>query len=318
MRLLTTIILVACVLAAACGSAEQEAPSSDPGVTTVSTNAASSSQSGSASSDVSAAPSGRGTLVDLRIESESLGHLQPVTVYEPPGLSDLDEIPVVYLLHGQMENNRMWASLGVTRAADALISEGAIPPLLIVMPSIDNSFGVNNQESELVDIPDGPSVFYDGNNYEDFLARDLIAFIDDTYPTIDDPKGRFVGGISMGGFAALHLALRQPQLFSRVGAHSPALVRDPGFTWLYPPEAPPAERDPFLLAESAMLDGLEFYLDVGSEDEWGFRQPTEDFAALLTTLGATVQLEVGDGGHSAAYWGPNVEDYLMFYGNGSR
>ena len=105
-------------------------------------------------------------------------------------------------------------------------------------------------------------------------------------------------------------------MFSRVAGHSPALVTDRDFTWLYPPEMDLATRDPFLMAPLADLSDLEIWLDVGAQDHWGFRQPTEDLAALLANEGAAVHLSVADGDHSFMYWRPNLEDYLLFYANG--
>lgn len=268
-------------------------------------------------SPTTAPPVGDGTVVQLTVESEALGTSQAVTVYEPAGLEDSGPVPVVYLLHGQRENNLMWTRAGVAEAADRLIAAGEMAPTLLVMPDIDNSFGVNNTVSEKVQIPGRPAVFYDGNAYEDFLAEDLIAYIDHTYDTVDDRSGRYVGGISMGGFAALHLAMRHPDLFSRVGGHSPALVTDRAFTWLYPEDVPEEERDPFLLAQTADLSGLAFYLDVGDEDEWGFRPPTEELAQLLESRGADVRFELGEGGHDFPYWTAHLEDYLRFYADGN-
>ncbi len=259
---------------------------------------------------------GGGAVSNITIDSPSLGQEQAIKVYESPGLGGAGAVPVVYLLHGQQEGEQMWQSLGVFDAADRLVSAGEIGPLLIVTPNIDNSFGVNNPESELFDIPDGPTVFYDGNRYEDFLAEDLVAYVDAAYPTIDDRSGRYVGGISMGGFAALHLAFRHTDLFSRVGGHSPALVSDPEFTWLYPDDSAAASRDPMRLAETADLRDVEVRLDVGEQDGWGFEPPTTALAGILDERGVAVELDVAPGHHDAAYWASNLEEYLLFYVNG--
>ncbi len=310
-------MLAVAVVACAAGQAATTTPTQPPATSAPTTATEPTSPTTLPSSSTTTSQPQFGSVLDVSVPSAALGHDQEVTIYTPAGYPDSGPLPVVYLLHGQQENNRMWLNLGLSDVADQLIADGSIRPLLIVMPDIDNSFGVNNEESALVEVPNGPLVHYDGNHYEDFLAVDLIDYIDTNYETITDRADRYVGGISMGGFAAIHLAFRHPGLFSRVGGHSPALIRDRDFTWLYPPDVALDTRDPFLIAEKANLAGLAVYLDVGAQDEWGFLEPTEEMARLLSDLGVDVRLEVRDGTHSFGYWRSNLPEYLSFYAHGN-
>ncbi len=79
---------------------------------------------------------------------------------------------------------------------------------------------------------------------------------------------RYIGGYSMGGFAALHVGLRNPEMFSKIGGHSPTLFLDTYVTpeidrWLFPTEEARRERDPVLLAETANLEGIQVFIDTG-------------------------------------------------------
>lgn len=56
--------------------------------------------------------------------------------------------------------------------------------------------------------------------YEDYVVHDLVEHVDATYRTLRDRRSRGIGGLSMGGFGALSLAMRHPDLFSVAVSHS--------------------------------------------------------------------------------------------------
>jgi len=253
-------------------------------------------------------------VTDIRLDSPSLQSSQAVRIFVPPVHNK--SLPVVYLLHGQTENEKMWSSLGFFRMAEKQMREGTIGPMILVTPDIDNSFGVNNEKTEKVQIPNGMQIEYNGNNYEDFLINDLIPYIDNKYKTIKDRSGRYIGGISMGGFAAIHCAFRHPDQFSRIGGHSPALITDRDFSWLYPTEEIFENRNPMKLAERTDLSGFEILLDVGEQDEYQLLEPVTSFYRLLEDRGAAVQLDTSTGGHNSSYWKKQFPLYLRFYSEG--
>ena len=59
--------------------------------------------------------------------------------------------------------------------------------------------------------------------YEDYFIKEVIPLIDKEFNTIKTKEGRYVGGISAGGYAALHNSFRHQDLFSKVGGHMPAI-----------------------------------------------------------------------------------------------
>jgi enterochelin esterase-like enzyme len=259
------------------------------------------------------APGGpAGTVETLTVASRALGHTMNVQVYRPPGDAHL---PVLYLFHGFGGNGAAYfdAGLAINRTADRLIAAGTIAPLVIVAPDYDNGFGVNTTPAQGT-LSAGGTI----GLYEDYLLQEMLPAVEARLGTTVARADRRVGGVSMGGFAALHLALRHPDLFARVGAHSAALwdySAADQFTgqrdWLYPTPALRAERDPLLLATQADLRGLRFYLDVGDGD--ALRRQDEAMQVVLTAHGAASELHVAAGGHDATFWRSRLESWLKFY-----
>ncbi len=56
--------------------------------------------------------------------------------------------------------------------------------------------------------------------FETFISKELVEWVDSHYPTIDNPKGRAITGLSMGGHGALYNALRHQDVFGAVGSMS--------------------------------------------------------------------------------------------------
>lgn len=120
----------------------------------------------------------------------------------------------------------------------------------------------------------------------------------------------------MGGFAAIHLAFRHPDLFSKVGGHSPAIwVKPDRFmeAWLFPTPDLRKERDPLQLAQTQDLKGLEVYLDCGAEDALRFYEGSELLYKALQQRGVKSQYHLRPGPHGWVYWQQHFEEYLHFY-----
>ena len=64
------------------------------------------------------------------------------------------------------------------------------------------------------------------SQFETYISEEVIEKIDNTYRTIKNKKGRAISGLSMGGYGALYLAIRHPDLFCAAGSMSGALNPD--------------------------------------------------------------------------------------------
>jgi len=114
--------------------------------------------------------------------------------------------PVIYMLHGLTSNYQAWARMGVPSYLNQF-------DMIAVIPDAGNSWYVNWSEST-----EGQK-----NNFDDYITTDLIKYIDSNYRTIDRRQGRAIIGLSMGGYGAITLGLRHPELFCSIGSHSGAL-----------------------------------------------------------------------------------------------
>ncbi|WP_256761520.1 PQQ-binding-like beta-propeller repeat protein [Cohnella sp. WQ 127256] len=253
-------------------------------------------------------------IVQANVYSTALDREMDLSIYLPPGYSPDTHYPVLYLLYGYGGTPDSWFSyLKINQVADRLLQENKIDPLIIVAPDYRNSFGVNSKVGEGKD-PGSVDI----GSYEDYLVQDVISYVDGHYSTQASKEGRYIGGISMGGYAALFLGFSHTELFSKVGAHSAAIwnytpsdmytdQRD----WLYANETLRQARDPFKLAEHKKLDATQVYLDAGNSD--GLAEKDYDLYELLRAKNIDAQWVPNPGGHDSAYWSGQMENYFLFY-----
>lgn len=117
--------------------------------------------------------------------------------------------PVLYLLHGYMQNYTVWG-----RNLGAAFHARQIDELIVVMPDGGNSWYINYAES-----PD-----HQPNQWEDHIMQDLVGYVDSHFRTEARREGRAIAGLSMGGYGAVMLALRHPDMFVSVASSSGALA----------------------------------------------------------------------------------------------
>jgi S-formylglutathione hydrolase FrmB len=116
--------------------------------------------------------------------------------------------PVLYLLHGYMQNYTIWG-----RNLAASFYARNLDDLILVLPDGGNSWYVNYASNEAGQL----------NNWEDHIIADVISHVDENYRSEARREGRAIAGLSMGGFGAFALGLRHPQMFISIGSTSGAL-----------------------------------------------------------------------------------------------
>lgn len=253
----------------------------------------------------------------VALSSKLLKKDMKLNVYLPKGYNIKEKYPVLYILHGFGCNEENWMpGMKLEKKADELIESKKINPIIIVAPQIDNSYGINSAKNPGI-LGNDPNLYLNEGMYEDYLTKEVIMFIDSNYSTIPSKQGRYIGGESMGGFVALHEAFSHPDMFSKVGGHSPALFIDefPNDLdkWLYPSDSLREERDPVYIAQSKDLKSLKVYLDCGDKDYYKFYEGCDKLYKILLSKGVSAEYHLNRGKHDGAYWGANEENYLLFY-----
>lgn len=159
------------------------------------------------SSSLPALPEG---LQTVSFHSPAIARQMKYDIVLPEGYGQSDKrYPVLYLLHGYMQNYSVWG-----RNLGAAYYARQIGDLIVVMPDAGNSWYVNYAQSA-----DGQL-----NNWEDHIIRDVIGHVDANFRTEARREGRAIGGLSMGGYGALMLALRHPDMFVSASSTSGALA----------------------------------------------------------------------------------------------
>lgn len=151
--------------------------------------------------------------------------MKHVYVYEPAGLESLKEVPVVYLFRGHerewvnFEEDTSRLSSTAIEDVDFLINEGALPPMILVMPGLNSS---NNHIPSLgINMKGQWALKQKGlgtGRFWSFLTREIIPLIDKKYPSSANGK-RLAAGFSLGGFTISLLGIRKPGYFDHLGIY---------------------------------------------------------------------------------------------------
>ena len=169
-------------------------------------------------------PAGHGQLVYVTVHGVSLERNQvadssdrEVAIYLPPNYDKATQrYPVLVLLHGYTGNDRGWMNpdyVGLPAMMDRLIERGTIDPIIVVMPNSFNRFGGSfYANSEL------------SGDWEDFVVRDLVSYVDAHYRTVATQRSRGIAGHSMGAYGALRIGMQHPDVFSAAYGLSPCCV----------------------------------------------------------------------------------------------
>ena len=149
-----------------------------------------------------------------------------VTIYLPPGYyGSSTRYPVVYFLHGGFARDWVWdAEFHFRTIADLLFQQEAIRPMICVMPDASTKYGGTVYTNSPVT-----------GNWDDVITQELVRYVDRTYRTLPEAASRGIAGHSAGGFGAMHLAIRHPDVFGAVYSMSAPLgLADSEGGLLYP------------------------------------------------------------------------------------
>jgi putative tributyrin esterase len=214
------------------------------------------------------------------------------------------KLSVVYLLHGGGGNFRDWSNFSD-------VARFAQHDLILIMPDGDESWYTNSAD-------------HPQDRYEDYIVKDLIADVESHFPVASGRANRAIAGLSMGGFGAVKLALKHPELFTFAGGLSSALDvpgRPFSFRRIHqyrhyasifgsPGSATRRENDPFALADSADPAKTP-YLFLTCGDDEGLLPTNRSFAKLLEQRGFKYEFHVVPGGHNWSQWNARLDNLFL-------
>lgn len=259
------------------------------------------------------------TFATKSFRSEAIGEDAPYGIYLPAGYDDEKNKQTVYplaiWLHGMFENHTRFHERGGAPVLDQAVTDGKLPPCVFVLANGGRTSLYVNRKDE---------------KWEDLITKDLLEHLASTYRVSKQREQRAILGVSMGGMAALRIALTRPELFGTVAVHSAAVFpEDPeklsdrikgnvqrmGLTEVLGDpiqQEPWRKTNPLCLAVDAdkkALAGLQVYFDAGTEDRYGFDAGNQLLHDALDKKGLphTFRLIEG-GGHS---WGARFQDETL-------
>src|SRR3990170_5397629 len=191
------VLLTAAISAPVCAQVQTEAPPVVPGAKSV-------------------------TVEPIKIHAAAVeGNLEgnaserDVLVFLPPSYARerSRRYPVVYALHGYSIGAQQWSrEIHAPQTIEGAFAQGA-KEMIVVLP---DSKTVHNGSMYSSSVTTG--------DFENFIARDVVSYIDAHYRTIPDRKSRGLVGHSMGGYGATRIGMKHADVFGSLYVMSPCCL----------------------------------------------------------------------------------------------
>jgi len=209
----------------------------------------------------------------VRLQSTTLGGERIFAVLLPSHYDETERrYPVLYLFHGGGQDHTAF----MARTGFAPLARQH--EMIVIMPAADRNYTARPRDAQA--------------RYHEFVAMELVDYVDSHYRTIPTQQGRAIGGISMGGRIAVMTVLQYPARFGAVGALSPAVGMDAD-------EAVPN-------AEGSVT---YFYVSCGTRD--ALLPANRGFVAQLNAHHLAHDFkEIPGGEHSWSVWDPELEAFF--------
>ena len=235
------------------------------------------------------------------------GFKDRVIVVLPPGYAShpWQYYPVLYLLHGYPGQPSNFLTVGDVADIEAtLVAQGKMAPLILVIPTGTRAFLSDEEWANNV---------RPGNDWETFVARDLVKAIDGRYRALTGRRDRGLAGLSEGGYGALNIGLHHPSEFGLLESWSgymqadlkPALFDHNRALQRYNSPADWAPK----VASKLRSYRTDIWFYCGSSD--GLAVQDRAFAAELTALGIRHTFFEHPGRHDWSLWRALMPQALM-------
>ena len=224
-------------------------------------------------------------------------------VIVPENYSTKRHYPVLYLLHGYGGNFADWI-----KKVPSIKTLSTEHQLIVVCP--DGGFSSWYMDSPI----DSTS------QYESYITRNLLGYVDAHYATIPDRSARAITGLSMGGHGALYIAIRNKDLFANAGSMSGGVDLRTSTKSLDIAkrigsiETNPAEwdnRSVINMVSSLKNNDLNLIIDCGSSDF--FYQINAGLHRRLLSLKIDHDYIERPGEHNWEYWANSIQYQMLFF-----
>ena len=239
----------------------------------------------------------------IQYQSGSLGKASAFNIIFPEDASLPRPWATYYLLHGLSDDHTIWhRRTSIERYVAGM-------PLVVVMPDGGRGWYSNAKQ---------------GYAYEDDLIKTVVGLVERSFPVKAERSGRAIGGLSMGGYGAVKLALKYPEMFCSANSHSGALgfLRpeaaqqargiSPEFEPIFGKAPGGGPDDPFAIVEKmdhGRIPALR--IDCGTEDF--LLGQNRAFHAHLDRLKVEHEYQEFPGSHDWGYWDLHVREALAFH-----
>lgn len=265
-----------------------------------------------------------GKVIESKVlSSKILGKNVGYSIYLPPDydINNSRKYPVLYLLHGYSDDETAWVQFGsVNKAADNAIKNGEISPMIIVMPNGELNWYVNSFDNKV--------------RWMDMFTQEFMPTVEKEFKIREKKEFRAISGLSMGGYGAFMMCLKNPNLFGYCAGLSAALWTDQQVL----KERSENYEQPFWPKgkknDSEILDYFKKYnviylmktmpIDTLNKVRWYFDCGDKDFVTqgnaylhiALNEREITHEYRVRDGYHNWQYWKSHISDVLKFVSKG--
>lgn len=245
------------------------------------------------------------TVKTISIPSCYMQRNESVNVILPDSYSDTTPLPVVYLLHGYIDNHNAWLEKGL---AAPLADQHNV---ILVMPDT----GYNSWYFD--------SPLKAESQAESYIIKELIPYIDSHYNTIASRKARAIAGLSMGGHGALYLAIRHQDIFAYAGSLSGGVdLRPFPGNWDIPSHLGSIEEHPENWEKHSVINlidqltpgSLDMIIDCGVDDF--FYEVNCQLHDKLLKAGIPHDFYARPGSHTWEYWQNSINYHLLYFSRG--
>lgn len=182
--------------------------------------------------------SAKGSVQRVKIHGKHLeGNLEgdspdrDVSIYLPPGYDSetTPHYPVLYLLHGYFLTDQYWTGTApsvnipgvkvtaadVPASMDSGIAKSALEPMIVVMPDAYTKYAGSMYSSSVTT-----------GDWESYIAEDVVQYMDSHYRTVANRMARGLAGHSMGGYGAVRIGMKRPDVFANLYIMSACCLMD--------------------------------------------------------------------------------------------